>query len=124
MTIYSYAIQYQPYGSVVLENVLTISSDPQGPLKSLILPLSPQRPPVSAFHSSPNDNKCVLAIRYPQPNTNTNTNTDTTTEMLTLNDLPVLVNYLTTHHYRLDNGLTETLKTTMPRLVIFISYEA
>lgn len=117
MPIHTYAIRYQPYhkvGCYELENILTISSVPQGPLKSIVTRLSPPIPPVSAFQSIKDEyQKCVLAFQHsPQDSS-----------LLTLNDLPKLIDFCTTHHYQLDNALTNTLNNNMQKLVIFISYD-
>jgi len=99
------------------KNILTININPIGPLKSIVRRINP--PKLSIFKEPspccPNQT-CYYAVKsFNNPQ-----------ELLCLDEIPILFNFLLTNQYKIDNSLTKlmnnsSIKMTNP-ILCFITY--
>jgi hypothetical protein len=122
--IYNYTLTMQPYYEYINQcyrNILTLNKEPVGPLKSIVKRLNP--PKLSEFNQLTYNNeccyerKCIYAIY----------NLDNKNELMCVDNISNLFEYLINNNYTIDKSLTKIfekspVKLTNP-MICFISYK-
>lgn len=99
-----YQLLLKPYYDSVTQcykQVISVSPEPRGKLLEICKQLAPTR--LSSFRSfshCDSRQKCFFAILNP----------DTTNELLRIEDLPLLLNYLVNNGYTVDKNMTKIMQ--------------